>query len=418
LTREVSTVAQVSSPLNVAPLPVEADYGGRVLPLRITSIADDTTAPLLDDALDDAIKVTKVSVGETLTHAGERLTHVLVDLSGIRLLSPAGARALARWAERIASRGRRVLVSAADPHVTNVLYQTHATDVVELYPTAEAALATAVRAAAGPGRLERTSRDDFDAELMTLRAQVRTYPLITRAQGVVQERYRISSSRAASLLEETARRFEIPPRTLAAAVIDAPRPASPAEPWFTRPRTPPPAAAFLRRSSTDPADRDQVLDVLLDEALGITDTANADLQLVDPALDVLVLERQQGFSTEFQDFFAHVGDEGTACAAARRSGVRVTVPDVASDPIFAGHASREVILESGTRAVQSTPMLGRTGHCIGMISTHYDRAGRRLTASEEAAMDALTGETAGWLGWYERTVVRDALEHLHRHARR
>lgn len=96
----------------------------------------------------------------------------------------------------------------------------------------------------------------------------------------------------------------------------------------------------------------------------------------------------------------------------------MTVADVASDPIFAGHASREVILESGTRAVQSTPVPGRTGHCVGMISTHFGRAGRRLTAAEESAMDALATETAGWLKWYERTVVRDALEHLHLLARR
>ena len=407
-------MTQVSSPLNVAPLPVEADYGGRVLPLRVTGIADDAAAPLLDDALNDALMATRVHVGETMTHAGETLTHIVVDLSGIRLLSPAAARALARWADRLTGRGRRVLVSATAPHVTSVLYQTHATDVVELYPTAEAALAKA----AGPGGLERTSRDEVDAELMSLRAQVRTHPLIAQAQGIVLERYRISGSRAASLLRETARHYEIPLRTLAAAVIDAPRPSSLSGPWFASSRTPPHATDVLRRSSTDPADRGQVLDTLLEEALEIAGTANADLQLVDPALNILVLERQRGFSEEFQDFFAHVGDEGTACAAARRSGVRVSVADVASDPIFDGHASREVILGSGTRAVQSTPVLGRTGHCVGIISTHFGRAGRRLSAAEESAMDALTTETAGWLKWYERNVVRDALEHLHRLARR
>lgn len=103
-------MTQVSSPLNVAPLPVEADYGGRVLPLRVTGIADDAAAPLLDDALNDALMATRVHVGETMTHVGETLTHIVVDLSGIRLLSPAAARAgpVGRPAHRARSPGPRL----------------------------------------------------------------------------------------------------------------------------------------------------------------------------------------------------------------------------------------------------------------------------------------------------------------------
>lgn len=375
-------------------LPVDGAYGGRVLLLRVTGEVDDTRAPRLVDAL----------TARTSPVRGV-LTHVVVDLSAVPRLSMGGARALTGWAARHSGR-RRVIVAAAPAGVATVLYESRATDVVELFPSVDAALAKA-----GPVR---TPRDEADAELRSLRERVRTMPAIARAQGVAIERYGLDAEKASSLLDETALRFAIPLRVLARFVVEAPRPAPADEPWFPGRAVPEPTAEFLWRSGADPADRDRVLDALLDEALRITGTAHADVQLVDPALDVLVLERQQGFSAEFEDFFAHVGGDGTACAAARRRGVRVSVPDVASDPIFADRVSREVILESGVRSVQSSPVLARTGGCLGVISTHSAKAGRCLTAAEETAMDALTGGAADWITWYRRTVVMDALEHLHR----
>ena len=378
--------------LRVDPLPVDAGYGGQVLLLRVAGEIDATHAHQLTETL-------------TARTSHAHGTHVVLDLSAASRLSVAAARELTGWAARLT--GRRVIVAGAPAGVATVLYETGAADVVALFPTLDDALARLV-----PVDHVRASRED--SELRSLREQVRTIPAIARAEGVLIERYGLGTGRAISLLAETARHFALPTRVLAAAVLEAPRPASPHEPWFPSDRRPEAGAEFLSRSGTDPADREGVLDALLDTALHITCTANADVQLVDPGLGVLVLERQQGFSAEFEDFFAHVGDEGTACATAWRTGARVTVPDVATDPIFAGQASREVILDSGTRSVQSSPVIDRTGGCVGMISTHSPVAGRSLTKAEEKGMDALTGAAAEWITWYRRTIVLDALEHLHR----
>jgi anti-anti-sigma regulatory factor len=315
----------VSALSTVAVDPLDSGYGERVLLLRVTG------------RVDDAQDLAQVLAAHTSQVTGA-LTHVVLDLSGVPAMSLTGARALAGWAARLAGPRRRVLAAAAPATVTNVLYQAQAADVLELFPSVGSALATA-----GPGQRARTARDDADAEPRGLLDQVRTLPVVARAQGILMERYGLGGEQASALLDETARVFAVPARVLAAAIVETPRPASPAGPWFAG-RTPAePTAEFLWRSGVDPADRGKVLDVLLEEALHITG-ADGDLQLVDPALGVLVLERRQGFSAEFQDFFAHVGDDGTACATARRSGVRVSVPGVATDPIFAGQASREVVL--------------------------------------------------------------------------
>src|SRR5262249_1554340 len=84
----------------------------------------------------------------------------------------------------------------------------------------------------------------------------------------------------------------------------------------------------------------------------------------------------QGFEAEVLDFFATVQDDPTACGTAMATGQRIIVDDVADNLIFAGSEARDVMLRAGARAVQSTPLWSRTGDLVGMLSTHYRRAGR------------------------------------------
>jgi GAF domain-containing protein len=51
---------------------------------------------------------------------------------------------------------------------------------------------------------------------------------------------------------------------------------------------------------------------------------------------------------------------------------RVVVADVATDPVFSG-GSREMLLRSNVRSVQSTPLISPSGEFVGMVSTHYTR---------------------------------------------
>jgi len=49
----------------------------------------------------------------------------------------------------------------------------------------------------------------------------------------------------------------------------------------------------------------------------------------------------------------------------------VVIADITTDPGFAPH--RDIALASGFYAVQSTPLVTRAGHHVGMLSTHYPR---------------------------------------------
>ena len=52
-------------------------------------------------------------------------------------------------------------------------------------------------------------------------------------------------------------------------------------------------------------------------------------------------------------------------------GERVIVEDVERSPIFAGTPALEIQLKAGVRAIQSTPLVSRSGRPLGMFSTHY-----------------------------------------------
>jgi PAS domain S-box-containing protein len=79
---------------------------------------------------------------------------------------------------------------------------------------------------------------------------------------------------------------------------------------------------------------------------------------------------QRGFEREFLDFFREVSaQDESACGRALRTGERILIKDVDADE---GYAPMRVIARSaGYRAVQSTPLIGRKGKAIGMISTHW-----------------------------------------------
>lgn len=84
----------------------------------------------------------------------------------------------------------------------------------------------------------------------------------------------------------------------------------------------------------------------------------------------LVIYLQRGFREPFLNFFnsVHVGQ--AACGTALKSCVRVLVPDIVNSPIFSKTDVLETMLDAGVRVVQSTPMVGRSGRILGMLSTH------------------------------------------------
>jgi GAF domain-containing protein len=78
---------------------------------------------------------------------------------------------------------------------------------------------------------------------------------------------------------------------------------------------------------------------------------------------------QRGFQADFLDYFRDVREDSAVCGRALQRQERVIIEDVETDPGFAPH--RSIAASAGFRAVQSTPLCGRGGEPLGMISTHF-----------------------------------------------
>jgi hypothetical protein len=112
---------------------------------------------------------------------------------------------------------------------------------------------------------------------------------------------------------------------------------------------------------------------LLESAIAATGADFGDVQLFDSSAGVLRIAAQRGFENEFLNSFDTVRhDEGCSRDAAMHRQARVVVADVATDPVFSG-GSREMLLRSNVRSVQSTPLITPSGEFVGMMSTHYAR---------------------------------------------
>jgi len=112
-------------------------------------------------------------------------------------------------------------------------------------------------------------------------------------------------------------------------------------------------------------------DQFLDEAIAVIGADMDNVQVVHPVTGCLRIVASRGFDTPFLDFFAVVADgDHSACSAALKRADRIIVPDIERCPLFA-QQSGDVLREAGVRSVQSTPLVGRTGSLVCMISTHW-----------------------------------------------
>lgn len=86
----------------------------------------------------------------------------------------------------------------------------------------------------------------------------------------------------------------------------------------------------------------------------------------------LRLLASRGFGPEAVRFWEWVDAESkSTCGVALRTGKRVVVAELEKCDFMAGSADLAMFLENGIHAVQSTPLLSRTGRLVGMISTHW-----------------------------------------------
>ncbi|MDX3641882.1 ANTAR domain-containing protein [Streptomyces sp. MB09-02B] len=254
------------------------------------------------------------------------------------------------------------------------------------------------------------------AEVRQLRTRMEGRPLIAQVQGMLRERYALPDAETAfALLQRASQQYNVKLRTLAEAAVSVPRPDPRGALWFPgRARHAEPALSYAeaRDRRVGRGNRSEVLTAVLSQALAVVGTDMGNVQIADRTEGGLRIERHTGHTADFVDFFAYVGEEGTSCAKAARDVAQVTVQDVATDPVFTEDA-RAAILRAGSRACHSVPLTTSSGLCVGMVSAHFERPLKGLTRAQLKALTVAAAETGEWLAWYDRTVVLDALEHLH-----
>ena len=161
-------------------------------------------------------------------------------------------------------------------------------------------------------------------------------------------------------------------------------------------------------------DIESLYEKILDTATAIMRADFASYQMLCPERGErgeLRLLAHRGFTPEAAGFWEWVRpDSQSTCGIALDEGNRCIVPDVLDSDLLAGSEDREVLLAMGIRAVQTTPLLSRTGALLGMISTHW-REPHEPTESEFRALDVLARQAADLI---ERTRNEQALKESNR----
>ena len=148
-----------------------------------------------------------------------------------------------------------------------------------------------------------------------------------------------------------------------------------------------------------------ILDEILELAIDITGADMGDIQLLEVESGLLKIKAHRGFKQPYLDFFAVVEQGFGSCGTALQRGERVIVEDITCSPIFAGTPALAVQLKAGVRAVQSTPLLSRSGIIVGMLSTHF-RSPHRPEEQDLQLVELLAHQAASLI---ERMRAEEAL---------
>ncbi len=125
----------------------------------------------------------------------------------------------------------------------------------------------------------------------------------------------------------------------------------------------------LSKSLVETEKHEPLFQEVMDAAVAIVGADNGTLQLLEG--ESLRIVAHHGHTPAFLKFFASAESRASVCGEASHSGERVIVDDVETSPLFADTESLAVLREAGVRAVQSTPLLGRKGELLGILTTQW-----------------------------------------------
>jgi PAS domain S-box-containing protein len=142
---------------------------------------------------------------------------------------------------------------------------------------------------------------------------------------------------------------------------------------------------------------EDVFGAILDMAVDVSRASFGNIQLLDPKRSTLHIVAQRGFPQWWINYWDNVAEGRGVCGTTLQRRERVIVDDVEQSPIFTA-ADLDVQRQAGVRAVQSTPLVSRSGQLIGMLSTHFTQPGRP-TEQTLLLLDRLAREAADIIGY-------------------
>ena len=135
------------------------------------------------------------------------------------------------------------------------------------------------------------------------------------------------------------------------------------------------ATQWLQQISTQlihESDVEALYNQILDAAVVMMRSDFASMQMLYPERGELRLLAYRGFDPAAAAFWEWVRPgSGSTCGAALATGHRSIVADIELSDFIAGTEDLETYRRTGIRAVQSTPLVSRSGVMLGMISTHW-----------------------------------------------
>lgn len=167
-----------------------------------------------------------------------------------------------------------------------------------------------------------------------------------------------------------------------------------------------PALSVMSTVVVDAGDLEAFCGRVMDAAARLLGADFASIQTKVPSQPALQLLGERGFAPEATAFWQRVeAGSGSTCGQALSGGQRIIVPDVERDALLAGTEDLRHMRICGIRAVQSTPLVSRSGACVGMLSTHW----RRAHQPPEGALRLLDVVATHVAALMERVAVEEAL---------
>ncbi len=152
------------------------------------------------------------------------------------------------------------------------------------------------------------------------------------------------------------------------------------------------------------SDLQEGLSELLDGAIDLLSADMGTIHLLDEKRGVLHLAAHKGLADDILDFFREVQAKASSvCGRAVLAGSRVIIEDTEIDEAFAPF--RHVSRGAGYRSAQATPIIGRAGLPLGVLSTRF-RAVHRLSAQSLRHLDLYVRQVGDFI---ERCYSDNAL---------